>query len=98
MKQNTFYVLVSIRTGDGFESFGKFNLGNSRKTAAAVFRQLKGHPHVDRKTMLTMELMETVNQLPVNLHILACTLEELAYNCKIIAKETFKFYNLKAAD
>src|SRR4030095_1589076 len=86
MKQNTFYVLASIRTEDGFESFGKFNLGNSRKTAAAVFSQLKGNPEVDRKTMLTIELMQTVNELPVNLHILSCTLDELAYNCKIIAR------------
>ena len=97
MTTNTFYVLASIRTGDGFENFGKFNLGNSRRAAAAVFRQLKGSPDVDRKTMLTMELMETVNQLPVNLHIIGCTLEELAYNCKIIAKETFKFHNLEQA-
>src|SRR5829696_768067 len=95
MKRNVFYALVSIRTADGLESFGKFNLGNSRKTAANVFRQLKGSPQVDRKTMLTMELVETVNELPVNLHILACTLEELGYNCKVIAKETFKVHNLK---
>jgi hypothetical protein len=42
-----------------------------------------------------MELEETVNGLPVNLHMLACTLEELAYNTKIIVKETFKLLNLK---
>ena len=90
-------MLASIRTADGFESFGKFNLGNSRRAAAAVFRQLKGSPDIDRKTMLTMELMETVNQLPVNLHIIACTLEELAYNCRIITKETFKLHNLEQA-
>jgi hypothetical protein len=97
MRSNTFYVLASIRTADGFESFGKFNLGNSRRAAAAVFRQLKGRPDIDRKTMLTMELMETVNQLPVNLHIIACTLEELAYNCRVITKETFKLHNLEQA-
>ena len=95
MRSNTFYVLASIRTEDGFESFGKFNLGNSRKAAAAVFSQLKGNAEVDRKTMLTIELMQTVNDLPVNLHILGCTLDELAYNCRIIAKETFKLHNLK---
>ena len=97
MRANTFYVLASIRTEDGFESFGKFNLGNSRRAAAAVFRQLKGSPEINRKTMLTMELMETVNQLPVNLHIIACTLEELSHNCKIITKETFKLHNLEQA-
>jgi hypothetical protein len=87
---------MSIRTLDGFENFGKFNLGNSRRAATAIFRQLKGSPDVDHKTMLAMELMETVNGLPVNLHMLGCTLEELAHNCKIITKETFKFHNLEA--
>jgi hypothetical protein len=94
MTSKTFYILISVRTREGFESFGKYNLGNNRKTATAIFRQLKGSPDLDQ-TMLSMELEETVNGLPVNLQILACTLEELAYNTKIIVKETFKFLNLK---
>ncbi len=94
MTSNTFYILISMRTPEGFESFGKYNLGNNRKTATAIFRQLKGSPDVDQ-TMLTIELEETVNGLPVNLQMLGCTLEELGYNTKIIVKETFKFLNLK---
>ena len=62
-----------------------------------VFRQLKGNPIVDEKTILTVDLVETVNGLPLNLNILGCTLEELAYNCRVITKETFKLYNLKQA-
>lgn len=50
---------------------------------------------VDEKTMLTIDFMETINDLPVNLQIMACTLEDLAFNCKIIAKEAFKIFNLK---
>ena len=95
MKENIFYVLLSIRTVDGFESFGKFNLGNNRDVAANVFRQFKGTAEVDEQTVLTIELMETVKELPVNLNMLACTLEELAFNCKLISKETFKLHNLK---
>jgi hypothetical protein len=94
MTSSTFYILISVKTREGFESFGKYNLGNNRKTATAIFRQLKGSPDVDQ-TMLTMELEEAVNGLPVNLQMLGCTLEELAYNTKIIVKETFKFLNLK---
>ena len=95
MKENTFYLLLSIKTGDGFESFGKFNLGNKRKAAMEVFRQLKGTSKVDEKTILTIDFVETVKDLPVNLQILGCTLEDIANNCKIIAKETFKLFNLK---
>lgn len=94
MKENTFYVILSLRTAEGFENFGKFNLGNNREAAADVFRQLRGSSVVDEKTMLTIDLVETIHDLPVNLHILACTLEELAFNCKIIAKEAFKIFNL----
>ncbi len=97
MVQNSFYVLLRLRTPDGFESFGKFNLGNKRKTALEIYKQFKGTPAVDDKTLLTIELMETVNELPLNLNILGCTLDELTYNCKIIAKETFKLHNLKPA-
>ena len=95
MSSTTFYVLISIRTSDGFERVGKYNLGNNRKTATTIFRQLKGSHDADLKTMLTMELEETMNGLPVNLQMLACTLEELAYNTKIIVKEKFKVLNLK---
>ena len=97
MTEKNFFVVLSIRTIHGFESFGKFNLGNKRKPAIDVFRQLKGNPVVDEKTILTIDLVETVNGLPLNLNILGCTLEELAYNCRVITKETFKLYNLKQA-
>jgi len=95
MTLNTFYILISIRTREGFERIGKYNLGNNRKTATAIFRLLKGSPDVDPQTMLTMELEETVNGLPLNLQMLGCTLEELSYNTKIIVKEKFKHLNLK---
>jgi len=94
MKENTFYAVLSIRTADGFENFGKFNLGNNKEAASNIFRQLKGSSDVDEEAMLTINLMETINDLPVNVHILACTLDELADNCKIITKERFKITNL----
>ena len=95
MTENTFYALLSIRTADGFESFGKFNLGNNKKAASTIFKQLKGTPIVDETTMLTIDLVETINELPLNLNILGCTLEEMGYNCKIMVKERFKLLNLK---
>ena len=95
MKENTFYVVLNIRTAEGFEKFGKFNLGNNRKAATDVFRQFKGSAVLDEKTMLSIDLVETINDLPVNLQIMGCTLDELAENCKLITKETFKIFNLK---
>jgi hypothetical protein len=34
-----------------------------------------------------MESMETKNNLPVNIKVIGCTLEEMAENCKVITKE-----------
>ena len=96
MTVSTFYILISIKTNDGFESFGKFNFGNNRKAATSAFKKLKGNPEVNEKTMLIMELVETINQLPINLLMLGCTLEELSENCKCITKETFRLYNLRS--
>jgi hypothetical protein len=39
--------------------------------------------------------METRDDLPVNLKLITCTLEELAENCKLITKEIFKINNLE---
>lgn len=95
MKTTTFYILISIKTANGFESIGKFFIGNNRMVAHSLFRQLKGNSNVDERTILTMELMETVEGLPLNLQIISCSLEELATNCRIITKETFKTINLE---
>jgi hypothetical protein len=97
MVQNSFYILLNIRTPEGFETFGKFNLGNKREVALEIYKQLKGTTAVDENTILTMDLMETVNGLPLNVQIRGCTLDELAWNCKILTKETFKLHNLKPA-
>ena len=95
MRETIFYIVVNIKTVNGLESVGQFFIGNNREIAAAIFRKLKGDENVDDKTVLSLELRETVNGLPVNMQMIGCTLEEMADNCKIITKETFKLLNLK---
>lgn len=95
MKPTAYYILINIKTANGFESIGKFFIGNNSELADSLFRQLKGNNDVDENTMLTMELMETVLELPQNIQIISCSLEELAYNCRIITKETFRSINLE---
>ena len=46
------------------------------------------------KCILQIDLMETKNNLPVNIKVIGCTLEQLAENCKIITKEVFKMFVL----
>src|SRR5689334_18025092 len=94
MNLTTFYIVLNIRTASGFESIGKFCIGNSRKSAAAIFDNLFGSEDVNEKTILTMDLMEIVNELPLSIQMITCSLEQLAENCKIITRETFKRFNV----
>ena len=88
--ETSFYILISMKTGDAIEIFGRFDIGNRRQFAHRVFKTLRGSSDLDEKNVLFFELMETKGQLPQNIKIISCTLDELAENCRIITKEIFK--------
>ena len=90
-----FYILFSIRTKTGHESFAQFFIGNNRTKAETIFRSLKGTSDVDEGNMLFLDFMETKDDLPVNLKLITCTLNQLAENCKLITREFFKMNNLE---
>ncbi|MGK2860397.1 MAG: hypothetical protein ACSLE0_00555 [Chitinophagaceae bacterium] len=56
---------------------------------------LKGKKNIDEKSILQLDLSETINGLPASMQMISCSLEELAENCKIITKETFKYHNME---
>jgi hypothetical protein len=89
-----FYILVSIKTPTGIESFGKFFIGNNRERADIIFNNLHGSGKIDGEKLLYMEFMEIVEGLPVNLKIIHCNLNQLTENFRLITKEIFKFANL----
>jgi hypothetical protein len=95
MRQTTFNIVLNIITCNGYECFGKFFVGNNKEFATAIFDQLKGRKNVNDKTILQLDLVETINGLPANIHMISCSLEELAENCKIITKEAFKLLNME---
>jgi hypothetical protein len=90
-----FYIVLNLRTSTGFESFGKFCLGNDRNTAQSIFLKLKGDRKVNDKSILHLDLIETRHELPVNIQMISCSLEELAENCRTITKEMFRHMNLE---
>lgn len=89
-----FYILLTLKTHKGPETFAKFFLGNNREKAFDIFRKLQGTDKVSEKNILCIDFMETTAGLPVNLNVISCTLNQLAENCKIITKELFKLENL----
>ena len=95
MDKKTYHIILNIKTCTGFESYGRFFIGNKKIFAEEIFLKLKGNKEVDENAILTLDMVETVNNLPVNMEVLGCSLEDMAENCKIITKEMFRNLNLK---
>ena len=90
-----FYILLSLKTLQGFTDYGQYFLGDDREAAQELFRQLVGSGQLKDGCLLHIDLMETVNELPVKIKMICCTLEELGTNCKLIAREIFRLKNLE---
>ena len=93
--ETQFYILLSLKTPQGYADYGQYFFGNDREAAYGLFGQLKGSADLKENCMLHIDLMETVNELPVKIKTICCTLEELALNCKLIAREMFRLKNLE---
>ena len=89
-----YYIELALKTPNGTEPVGKFFLGNNGKSAYAIFRKLKGIKVVKETDLLYMDFMEIQNGLPVSMDMIACSLDEVAENCKTITKELFKLNSL----
>ena len=93
--ETQFYILLSLKTPQGFVDYGQYFFGNDRKAGYELFRQLKGNQTMKDTSLLHIDLMETVNDLPVKIKTICCTLDELGANCKLIAREIFRLKNLE---
>jgi hypothetical protein len=92
--ETQFYIVFNMRTPEGWESFAKFFIGNKREEAKNLFAMLKGTDTIQETYPLTIDFMETVDELPVNLNMINCTLAQIAENTKIITKELFRLHLL----
>lgn len=75
-------------------NYGQYFIGNNGEAAEGLFKQLKGTSPVDQ-AMLHVDLMEMVDELPVKIKTIGCTLDELCENTKLITREIFRLQNLK---
>ncbi|HUQ64532.1 MAG TPA: hypothetical protein VM101_00130 [Flavitalea sp.] len=81
-----------MKTPDGWEPFAKFFIGNLAEEARDIFSMLKGAKTLEDKYPLTIDFMETIDELPVNLDMINCSLSQLAENTIIITKELFRLH------
>jgi hypothetical protein len=90
-----FDIVLSLKTPQGFVDYGQYFIGNDREAAYSLFHQLKGSSSITDRAVLHFDLVETENELPVSVKTLCCTIEELGWNCKQIAREVFRLKNIK---
>lgn len=93
--ETQYYILLSLKTPQCFVDYGQYFFGNNCEAACELFRQLKGDEKIKDSCLLHIDLMETVEGLPVKIKTICCTLEELGYNCKLITREIFRLKNLE---
>jgi hypothetical protein len=93
--ETQYYILLSIKTPQGFVDYGQYFFGHDREAADGLFRQLKGNETISANCLLHIDLMETVNGLPEKIRTICCTLDELGTNSKLIAREIFRLKNLE---
>ena len=92
--ERKFYIELNMKTVEGFERFGCFELGSDRGFAFGLFAGLEGRPAEDDTGVLHMDLVEKRNGLPMNMQVINCTVEELGRNMKYLTRELFKKLNL----
>ena len=92
--ERKFYIELNMKTVDGFERFGCFELGSDSGFAVMIFASLAGRPAEGDTEVLHMDLVEKRGGLPMNMQVISCTVEELAKNMKYLTRELFKKLNL----
>jgi len=93
--ETQFYILLSLKTPQGFVDYGQYFIGSEREAAYALFDQLQGESILHDHAVLHIDLMETENEVPVKIKSKCCTLEQLSWNCKQITREVFRLRNMK---
>ena len=88
-------IALHARTASGFDTFGEFFIGNDCQVAKELFNTLKGSHDNIELGVLVMELQEINRNLPVDIQMIHCTLDQVAENCRLITKDQFKTFYLK---
>jgi len=94
--QPSYHIILRIKSGEEFEPFGQFHLAGHRSCAENIYDEMKGIKDGGEEMPIQIDFIEVIGGIPASLHIVACTLDELSSNVKIIAREIFKALNLHA--
>ena len=84
-----------MKTCNGIETYGCFNVGQDCQFAQELFGSLDGAEEVSPEAVMTVDLVKREEGILYPLALKHCSLEQLGENVKQISKELFKHLNLK---
>jgi hypothetical protein len=87
--ETNFQISLHIKTPAGFKTYGSFDLGSDKQQATAIVEQFKGMDNLSEHSILYMYFTEVRNGIPFPVRILHCTLDDIAYNTRIITRNVF---------
>jgi len=94
--EERFDIIVNMKTPHGIVEIGNFFIGDESDFAVDTFRTLSGEDN-QTDTVLRLDLVkrgidQTVHEI---VGTKGCTLDQYVKNCKIIARDVFKFLALE---
>jgi hypothetical protein len=92
--ETTYQISLHIKTPSGFKTYGTFELGSDREQALAIFSELRGTAKIAQNSILYMDFSEIRDGIPLPIALIHCTLEDIAFNARIITRDVFKNLSL----
>ncbi len=93
-----YQISLHIKTPSGFETYGNFSLGSDRDQAMAIVEQFKGSDDKLENSILYIDFTEVKDAIPLPIKLLHCTLDDIAYNVRVITRDVFKNLSLWKID
>lgn len=94
--EELFNIVISIKTLAGMQEIGNFFIGDDEKMALATFYSLNGFDDTDKKSVLCIDLVKKRREKQTEcLASISCTLDQYMENCRIIARDAFKYFTLE---
>ena len=91
--QPGYFITVWVKAKDDYEQIARICLGENKTFANNLFHELRGSKEVRNSELLQLDLVEHIADIPVTIDIIACTLEQYAYNSRVLAAELLKSHN-----
>lgn len=90
--ERQYYIIVDMKSLDGYLEFVKFYLGQDMEFSAKLFSGLHVVDVKDKSMALRIELLSVGDGGNEVLQTNYCTLKQLKENCEMITKEVFKHF------